>query len=168
MSSDALSASLEDYLEAIFHIVSEKQAARAKDISMRLKVNGSSVTGALHALSERELVNYAPYDVITLTPKGERLARDVVRRHEALHDFLVKVLGVGDAEAEEAACKMEHAVPRAIFERFLRFLEFVETCPRAGVDWVEEFGYYCNKGDAHGECERCETSRVEKVGEPRT
>jgi DtxR family transcriptional regulator, Mn-dependent transcriptional regulator len=168
MSSEVLSASLEDYLEAIFHIVSQKQAARAKDISMRLKVNGSSVTGALHALSERELVNYAPYDVITLTPKGERLARDVVRRHEAFHDFLVKVLGVGDAEAEEAACKMEHAVPRAIFERLLRFLEFVETCPQAGVDWVEEFGYYCKKGDTHGECERCETSRVEKVGEPRT
>ncbi|MFP4032172.1 MAG: metal-dependent transcriptional regulator, partial [Desulfococcaceae bacterium] len=27
---------MEDYLEAIFHIVSEKQAARAKDIAKRL------------------------------------------------------------------------------------------------------------------------------------
>ncbi len=31
--SEALSASLEDYLEAIFHIAVEKQAARARDIS---------------------------------------------------------------------------------------------------------------------------------------
>ena len=33
-----VSESLEDYLEAIFHIVAEKQAARAKDIAKRLKV----------------------------------------------------------------------------------------------------------------------------------
>ena len=48
-----LSASMEDYLEAIFHIVSEKQAARAKDIAKRLKVNNSSVTGALRSLAEK-------------------------------------------------------------------------------------------------------------------
>ena len=29
---DELSASMEDYLEAIYHIVTAKQAARAKDI----------------------------------------------------------------------------------------------------------------------------------------
>ena len=67
-----LTASLEDYLEAIFHIVERKQAARAKDISKRMHVNGSSVTGALRALSERNLVNYAPYDIVTLTAEGER------------------------------------------------------------------------------------------------
>jgi DtxR family Mn-dependent transcriptional regulator len=46
-----LSASMEDYLEAIFHIAADKQAARAKDIAKRLKVNNSSVTGALRILS---------------------------------------------------------------------------------------------------------------------
>ncbi len=77
-----LSASLEDYLEAIFQIVRDKQAARAKDISERLKVRRSSVTGALHALADRELINYAPYDLITLTDKGKIVAQAVVRRHE--------------------------------------------------------------------------------------
>ena len=62
-----LSSNMEDYLEAIYHISSKKQAARAKDISDRLKVNKSSVTGALRSLSEKGLVNYAPYDLITLT-----------------------------------------------------------------------------------------------------
>ena len=79
----SLSASLEDYLEAIYHIVAEKQAARTKDISQRLKVNNSSVTGALRALAERQLVNYAPYEVITLTASGKKIARDIVRRARA-------------------------------------------------------------------------------------
>jgi DtxR family Mn-dependent transcriptional regulator len=133
MADEALSASLEDYLEAIFHIVEQKQAARAKDISKRMKVNGSSVTGALHALAERELVNYAPYDIVTLTAKGKELAEDIVRRHEVLHEFFVKVLGVEEAEAQRAACEMEHAVSRAILERFIEFVEFMEKDPKAGV-----------------------------------
>ena len=82
--SVSLSESLEDYLEAIFHIESKKQAARAKDIAQRLNVKNSSVTGALHSLSEKGLINYAPYDLITLTPKGKTVANGVVRRHEAL------------------------------------------------------------------------------------
>jgi len=118
-----LSASLEDYLEAIYHVVEAKQAARAKDIAARLHVSGSSVTGALHALAKREFINYAPYDVITLTPEGRRIAEDVVRRHRVLRTFFTRVLDVADDEADEAACRMEHAVPRSILERFIAFAE---------------------------------------------
>ncbi len=150
-----LSASLEDYLEAIFRIVQEKQAARAKDIGNRLKVSRSSVTGALHALAERELINYAPYDVITLTDRGRSVAEDVVRRHEVLRDFFVKVLAVGPANAESAACEMEHAIPDAILERFVEFVEFVERCPRGGSKWIKGFGYYCDSDKATGNCEAC-------------
>jgi len=80
--TDTLTASLEDYLEAIFHIIAEKQAVRPKDIAKRLKVSNSSVTGALRSLADKELINYAPYDVISLTPSGETAAKDVIRRHE--------------------------------------------------------------------------------------
>ena len=86
---ELLSSNMEDYLEAIFHISQKKQAARAKDIADRLKVNKSSVTGALRSLSEKGLVNYAPYDIITLTTKGKRLAIEIVRRHDALKEFFI-------------------------------------------------------------------------------
>ena len=61
-----LSASLEDYLEAILHLVTEKQVARSRDIAKRLRVNRSSVTGALQALAKKGLVNYEPYEAVTL------------------------------------------------------------------------------------------------------
>ena len=54
-TTDKISASLEDYLEAIFWIVKSKGAARAKDIAERLRVKASSVTGALQALKEKLL-----------------------------------------------------------------------------------------------------------------
>lgn len=157
--TEGLSASLEDYLEAIFHIVGEKQAARAKDIAKRLGVNNSSVTGALRSLAEKGYINYAPYDVITLTPAGKGIAEDIVRKHEALQDFFVKVLHVDETEAEDAACKMEHAVSPVILDRLIRFMEFVESCPRSGERWISEFWkkceHTCQNKAPYADCEEC-------------
>ena len=158
VSSQTLSSSLEDYLEAIFHIVNEKGAAKARDISKRLGVTGPSVTEALKHLAERELVNYQPYDVITLTDAGRATAERVARRHEILRNFLVKVLAVTPPEAEEAACRMEHAVRGEIIERLVKFVEFLETCPRGGQDWIKNFAFYYEHGNDAEECERCLTS----------
>ena len=155
ISSMELSASLEDYLEAIFRIIQDKQAARAKDIGKRLNVGRSSVTGALHALAQRELINYAPYDVITLTDKGRTVALDVTRRHEVLRDFFVKVLAVGETDADAAACKMEHAIPEGVLQRFVEFVEFVDRCPRGGSKWIKGFGYSCHNDKKAGNCVKC-------------
>jgi DtxR family Mn-dependent transcriptional regulator len=144
-----LSASLEDYLEAIHHIVAQKQAARAKDIVMRLGVHNSSVTQALRALSEKGLVNYAPYDLITLTENGKRLANDVVKRHETLKEFLVKVLAVEDAAAEDNACKMEHTISGVVLDRLVKYMEYVEGCSTGQVRWYEELGFFCADCDPH-------------------
>lgn len=151
-----LSASLEDYLEAIFQIIRQKQAVRAKDIGERLKVGRSSVTGALHALAQRELINYAPYDVITLTDKGHAAAADVVRRHEALRTFFVKVLAVAESEADTAACQMEHAIPPGILERFVAFAEFMDRCPMGRSEWIQGFGYRCAAAASPEACSTCQ------------
>lgn len=163
IGSEALSASMEDYLEAIFHIAAEKGAARAKDIAKRLKVNHSSVTGALQALAGKELVNYAPYDVVTLTPRGKDVARDVIRRHEVLRDFFTKVLSIDETIAEEGACGMEHSVPRPVLERLTQYIEYLEACPRGGTKWIEGFGYFCDHGKTTENCEVCLSSSLEDV-----
>ncbi len=162
-----LSASLEDYLEAIFHLVTEKQAARARDIAKRLEVGRPSVTGALHALAEKELVNYSPYEVITLTRKGEAAARGVVRRHEVLRDFLVNVLSVDERAADEAACHMEHTITPSILERLIQFVEFVEVCPRGGAKWIKGFRYHCERSNPK-DCERCITLCLQDVSKKKS
>lgn len=136
MTTDlVLSESQEDYLEAIFHIVAEKHAARVKDIARRLRVNPASVTGALGLLSEKGLINYAPYDVITLTPKGRKISKDVVLRHEVLRHFFLDILSVDIDIADKAACGMEHALPREILDRMTEFLDFIER----NAHCLEEF-----------------------------
>lgn len=161
--TDALTASLEDYLEAIFHIASDRQAVKPRDIARRLKVSYASVTGALRSLAQKKLVNYAPYDLITLTPAGAEAAKDVVRRHEVLHDFLVDILAVDDTQAGDAACRMEHSIPRAIMDRLIQFVEFVQTCPRGGSTWVQGFSYHCDHDSARENCEKCIVSCLEET-----
>jgi DtxR family Mn-dependent transcriptional regulator len=140
-----LSASLEDYIEAIFHIVSENKVARGKDIAARLKVSNASVTEALQSLARKGLVNYAPYEVITLTGKGKKVAEDVIRRHEILKDFFVKVLAIDEEVAEEGACRVEHAAPPEIIEKLIRFVDFIESSPSAGRELLQEFNEFCRR-----------------------
>ena len=130
-----LSASLEDYLEAILHIVAKKHVARAKEIVQRLGVNHSSVTVALRSLANKGLINYAPYEVVTLTVEGKRVSEDVARRHSALQRLFIKVLSVDPSLADETACEMEHTLPPDILDSLTDFVDFVERCPQC----LEEF-----------------------------
>ncbi len=149
-----LSASLEDYLEAIYNIIQEKNAVRAKDIAKRLRVSNASVTGALRMLTKRNFLNYAPYDVITLTPEGERMAREIVRKHEVLKDFFVKVLSVDAVQADEAACRLEHGIPAEIVDRLVKFIEFLEICPLGGQKLVDGFRRHLQCGISDN-CDLC-------------
>jgi len=155
---EEISSSLEDYLEAIYEIIEEKQAVRAKDIAERLDVAASSVTIALRGLSRRELINHVPYDVITLTPQGNKLGKAVARKHGILKQFFLKVLSVEETVADDCACKMEHIVPDKVLKRFVEFIKFEERCRRGGTRWVEGDGFVCNSfgdRDDNGRCETC-------------
>ena len=142
-----LTPSLEDYLEAIQCISRQKPAVRAKDISARLEVTSSSVTGALRALAARDLANYTPYDLVTLTSRGAQLAEQIIRRHDVLRDFLVRVLAVGEIQAEQNACRMEHSISPEVLERFVAFAHFVEESPVETTRWIESFKHYCRNGE---------------------
>jgi len=160
----ALSSNMENYLETILILIRKHSVARAKDIAECMKVNRSSVTGALQSLSERGLINYAPYDFITLTPQGTEVASKVLWRHEALRNFFVNVLAIDDKEADEAACRMEHGISKTIVDRLLEFAAFVETCPKAGAKWVRGFGYQCKEaGHNRKTCESCILQSLKEV-----
>lgn len=154
-NKQSLSASLEDYMEAIYHIIEEKLVARSKEIAARLDVSRASVTEALRALSKRGLINYAPYEAITMTEKGRKVAEDVIFRHETLKRFFVEVLALNEGIAEEGACKIEHAAPPEIITRMISFIDFMQRCPRGGEDLISGFREYCVNGITEAKCENC-------------
>lgn len=150
-----LSASLEDYIEAISHIASRRGTARSMEIAERLGVSRASVTEALRALAQRGLINYVPYQVITLTQAGQEAAADVIARHQALKRFFVEVLAVNEATAEAGACRIEHTAPREIIDRLVQFTRFLADCPRGGSDLIRGFTAYCRAGAPAANCRDC-------------
>lgn len=153
--NNSLSASLENYLEAIYLIIEKKKVARSKDIAKRLEINRSSVTGGLQALRGRGLINYEPYEFITLTEAGRKIAASVVHRHNTLKRFFVDVLSIDEEEADQAACRMEHGISKGIANRLMEFADYFKGCPNAGVKWVEGIGYTCAPNRAAAGEDRC-------------
>lgn len=143
--SKQLSASLEDYLEAIFVLSQSGHAARSKNIAEHLQVARSSVTGALRVLAEKQLIHYKPYGYITLTEKGQRAAGRVARRHEALESFFCNVLGVDSEIAQRSACLAEHAIGPEITVRLTTYLEFLAAENKAGRNAAEAFRTFCQQ-----------------------
>jgi DtxR family transcriptional regulator, Mn-dependent transcriptional regulator len=119
----SLSASLEDYLEAILHLERASRVARVSEIAELLHVSRPSVTGALKGLTARGLVVHARYGHVTLTESGQRIAADVERRHVAIRDFLTCVLEIPVDQAETAACRMEHVLEPAVLARFVAYAD---------------------------------------------
>lgn len=150
-----LSASLEDYLEAVYQTIRDRRVARTKDIAAHLNVRMPSVTVALRLLAARNLIEHEPYGVIHLTPEGERAAAKLDRTHSILRSFLHEVLSIPLPEANETACKVEHVISDTVLNRFVSFLEFVNHCPHFSVAWNEDSGFRCQR-DARGErCLEC-------------
>ena len=158
-----LSATLEDYLEAIFRIEKEKRAARVKDISSYLGVAKSTVNAALKSLAAKDLIDYEPYQLITLTKKGRERATEIVIYHEVMRHFLQDILALDEDRAEHIACEMEHAVDRDVVDRFACFLAYIENLGGKAGSWIHEFRKVAGKRPQGKACKIIVKKYMEKL-----
>lgn len=152
MTEELLSPTAEDYLEAIFNLERDKKAVRVKDIAKSMRVKLPTVTSMLATLIQKEMVRHEKYEYVELTEKGHEVAKEVDRRHRMLKSFLINILKVDPGQAEKDACKMEHAISSATFEKLVQFIEFIEVCPRGGSEWLGYFEQYCGGSYRKEEC----------------
>lgn len=122
-----LSVSLEDYIEEIYSQILKSGSAKVTVIADAMGVKKASVTGALNILQEKKLVNYAPYSPVTLTEEGEKIAKEILKKHENLAEFFTQVLNIERTEALDIACKMEHIVSEKMFNNMMKLTDFVKN-----------------------------------------
>ncbi len=139
-----LSRKAEDYLEAILNITAAKGRARVKDIAQALNVKPSSVVEMANRLSDMGLVDYRKYDGISLTDKGEGIAKVVKDRHETIRAFL-EILRVPPRIANKDACIMEHELEPETIEQLRKFVRFVRSAPDY-PQWLQHFESFCKTG----------------------
>ena len=158
-----LTPTLEDYLRVIHRIERARKVARPKDVAGAQNVASSTVTAALQSLAERGMINYEPYELITLTDRGRDRAEQLAVRHHIVRNFLEDILGVEVPQAETTACRMEHAVGGQTLDRFICFLAFIRRHSPGGVSWLEDFRRFVQSGSGGQSCEECVKEYMETL-----
>lgn len=120
---DEMSASLEDYLEAIFIMQQKYGVARMKEVADFLGVSKPSVNRAVGTLKDAGYLTHESYGDITLTLEGETYAAKVLHRHKLIKRFLTDTLGVKEEIAEKDACKMEHVISPQTIQLLFEYIE---------------------------------------------
>ncbi len=104
-----LTFSEENYLKAIFKL-KEKEVKKITTNAIASSVNSTpaSVTDMIQRLHEKKLLNYAPYQGVSLTLQGKKSAISVIRKHRLWELFLVTKLGFNWDQVHEIAEQLEH------------------------------------------------------------
>lgn len=117
-------STVEDYVKAIYVLQRDAPTGEATvaRVAATLGVTKGSVTSMVGKLREARLADAERYGGIRLTPKGRRLALDVIRRHRLIEVFLVEVLGFDWAEVHDEAERLEHAMSAKLLDRLDAYL----------------------------------------------
>ena len=118
-----MTASLEDYLEAIYFLNGKNDYVRVTDIAARLGISKPSVNRAVNTLKERGLVEHEHYGSLKLTEEGTSIAKAVAERHMMLKKFFMDILGVDEATASEEACEIEHVLSADTINKMSEYLK---------------------------------------------
>jgi DtxR family Mn-dependent transcriptional regulator len=155
-----MSVSTEEYLEALYSLTQDGNAASTSAISKRLKIAPASVTEMLRKLADTGYVDYSPYQGVTLTRKGFEIAEKMTRKHRLLERFLHDVLKIGNDKVHAQACKMEHTLSDEAERALCQTLKAPGKCPDD-----EEVIPPCNLGFSNcNECQKWGLDNLEKVG----
>ena len=152
ISSEEVSKRMEEYLEAIYMIYIKKRIIRLKDLSRELNVKPSSIVTELERLDKEGYVDYKKREYIKLTDKGFKIAKEIYKRHVIIKRFLVTLLDVPEDIADRDACYIEHGLNPKTLIKIIKFMEFMEGCPKKFPIKLEHLRYYYKTGTYPEEC----------------
>jgi DtxR family Mn-dependent transcriptional regulator len=125
-----LSAIMEDYLKSIYYLQNKTdERVRTSVLAEYIDVEQSSVTSMMKKLAERDLVQYEPYQGVTLTETGVPIALEIIRHHRLLERYLTDHLEYDWAEVHDEADRLEHHISSQFADRIAEQLEDTTVDP---------------------------------------
>ena len=109
-----LTSAHEDYLKAIYLLMAEGTKVNNSALANYLDVSPASTTNMVKKLADLELVAYEPYQSITLTEAGQRVALEVLRHHRLLELYLHQKLNLPWDQIHAEADRLEHVISEAL------------------------------------------------------
>jgi len=124
-------STVENYIKQLYLLGQERpgQAVLMGELARAMRVVPGTVTTMVKALAKSGLVRHTPRVGARLTPAGERLALQMLRKHRLIEMFLVRTLGFDWSEIHEEAELLEHALSDRLVERLDAFLGHPQVDP---------------------------------------
>jgi DtxR family transcriptional regulator, Mn-dependent transcriptional regulator len=105
-----LTNAIQDYLKEIYKLQAAGTRVTTSALAGRLGVSPPSATAMLKKLASLGLVEHERYRGAWLTPKGEKVALEVIRHHRLLEQYLSQTLGLPIDALHDEADRLEHAL----------------------------------------------------------
>lgn len=131
----ALTPSMEDYLEMIFRECQTEGYTRVNILAEHLNVQAPSASKMVQKLTELELLDFEKYGIIRLTDAGKELGEFLFNRHHTIEKFLVN-LGVTESLLSETEM-IEHNVSLTTLNRIVLLNQFLEDNPAIHKQFLE-------------------------------
>ncbi len=127
--SGDLSSAAQEYLLALRVMTGDGQRVTAAQVGRRLGVSTQAASEMFRRLGADGLVASAAGRELHLTPAGRTAADGIFRRHALLEWLLTTVVGLGWAESDEEAARLQGALSPRVEARLDALLGHPETCP---------------------------------------
>lgn len=127
-----ITENVEEYLEALFILEEKgKKIAKISEVAGGLKVTSPSAVEMLKKIEKRGLVDYRVREGVSLTKKGRKLARRIIRNHRITELLLTEILSVDidDGLHEGMVCAIEHHISDKMTDAVCTKLDHPRKCP---------------------------------------
>lgn len=125
-----MSVSTDDFIKNIYLLADAPgRKASGSSLAKLMNISKAAVTDMLKKLSEKGLVNYEKYNIPILTPAGNKMALQIIRRHRIWETFLHEVINMPWQHVHHEAEQLEHQTSEYLLEHLERMLGYPEFDP---------------------------------------
>lgn len=118
-----MSVSTENFIKSIYLLKSDYGLkANSSNLSKQLNISNAAVTDMSKKLAAKGWIVYKKYKEITLTPIGEKLALNIIRRHRLWELFLSSVLNIPVSKVHQEAEILEHQTSDFLIDKIDEYL----------------------------------------------
>lgn len=123
LETENRSSSAENFIKTVYRQHQAlKPDSRPGTLARKLKISNAAATDMARKLAAKDLVNYTKYKELTLTPKGRKLALNVIRKHRLWESFLYQTLHLSLHEIHREAELLEHLTSDFLANKISEYL----------------------------------------------
>jgi DtxR family Mn-dependent transcriptional regulator len=128
-SASELSEAGQAYLLALRSMTEQDEGPTTAGLARRIGVSTQAASEMVSRLQAEDLVRHGHGRGLALTERGRSVADAVFRRHALLEWLLIHVIGLGWAESDEEAARLQGSISPRVVDRIAGMLGDPRTCP---------------------------------------